>query len=114
MLWDQISKAMIEGDIQLHGNRLAVVRDEAPNKMKYGTLELELVDAYTRIPLTGSVVAFGNECDLFNGGLDYGDKVSFNKYNAVTFELDLEGFDQPQVVDVLHASDVYLSWPGDV
>ena len=102
---------MIKEELTLHGNRVAILRSKAEDTIKYGNLEIVKHEKFIQLPRSGNIVAFGTECDLFEQGLDYGDVISFNKYNSITFELtDIEGFEQPVSIDVLHASDIYLSW----
>jgi hypothetical protein len=110
MEWKSIAKQIRDNDLVLHGNRIGIVRDEKKDTIKYGSLELVRHDSFTAMPLTGHIVVFGNEYD---GALELGMSVSFNKYNAIQFELDLDEDSQPITIDVLHAKDIYLSWPED-
>lgn len=113
-LWEKISEMFETGGMTLHGNRIGVLRDDPEEKYKSDVVDLVVPESYKRTPLTGKVVCFGKETTLFaDGNMSYGDSVSFNKYNSVSFEITVPGEQTTCSIDVLHVSDIYLSWKGE-
>ena len=104
--WEEIHEGWIKNEMCLHGNRIGVLRMEGKDEIK----GIIVPDQFVRDPRSGHVVCFGNDFDWEKSVLDAGTVVCFNKYNAVEFELELDGFEEPVKIDVLHEKDIYISF----
>ena len=91
----------------LYGDRIAFIRDEAPDKV--GLIHLPQ-DAAAK-PIKGTVIMVGKgvymDSEAF--GVQIGDRISFQKYEPT--QLEVERLDGEVVrIDVIHASSLYFGF----
>lgn len=111
---EELREAILAEGKTLLGNRVAVLVDEVAET--FGNSDIIVPETHTALykPMAGHIVVMGTGTkvgeDCNSHYMNEGDKVTYNKYNVIGFRLNLEAFDEPVQVDVLHSSDLYWSW----
>ena len=109
-----VGARLIANGVVLYGDRVGVIRDEEVDETRSGII---IPDQARKKPIRGRIVIVGLGCDPTDeedpvAGMQYGDRVSFTKYNPVLHEVELNDGAEPKDVqiEVMHVSDLYLAW----